>query len=171
MESAPVVSVTGWSGTGKTTLITRLIRELKLRNLPAAALKQIHEDAFREKPGSDSDLYVKAGAVQAGLATPGGAVFMLPEFKWTKAALQAVFTGARLIICEGLRIPGVPVIQTAGGLTRPEDLKGNAGEWELVLTDDPGLQDRLARMNVKTLPQSDIEPLCEYLISLIPTAV
>jgi molybdopterin-guanine dinucleotide biosynthesis protein MobB len=60
----PVLGFVAWSGTGKTTLLERLIPELKNRDIRIAAIKHSHHDFEIDKQGKDSDRLRKAGAGQ-----------------------------------------------------------------------------------------------------------
>ena len=58
----PIVSVAGWSGTGKTTYLEQLIPELKRRGLRIAALKHDAHGFELDREGKDSWRLSKAGA-------------------------------------------------------------------------------------------------------------
>ncbi len=58
-----IFSVFGISGTGKTTTIEYIIRELKKRRYTLGSIKEIHfEDFAIDTPGSNTDRHSKAGA-------------------------------------------------------------------------------------------------------------
>lgn len=65
----PVLGFVAWSGTGKTTLLTRLIPALRGRGLRVAAVKSTHHDIEPDTPGKDSYLLRQAGAVQTVIAS------------------------------------------------------------------------------------------------------
>jgi len=167
MKSVPIVSVTGWSGTGKTSLILRVIREMKNRGIRTAAFKNTHHEVYADRPGTDSYEYIRAGAAASGLGTPGGILLFREEISWSADLLRGLFPEADLILCEGLRLPDIPVVQTAGALARKEDLKGDLSECSLILTDNPGLSLLLAEEGIALLPQEDIRPFCSYLADLL----
>nr|VFJ86691.1 MAG: molybdopterin-guanine dinucleotide biosynthesis protein B [Candidatus Kentron sp. LFY]VFJ87060.1 MAG: molybdopterin-guanine dinucleotide biosynthesis protein B [Candidatus Kentron sp. LFY]VFK15572.1 MAG: molybdopterin-guanine dinucleotide biosynthesis protein B [Candidatus Kentron sp. LFY] len=58
----PVVGFIAWSGTGKTTLLTRLIPLLGERGLRVGLVKHCHHDFEIDKPGKDSFELRKVGA-------------------------------------------------------------------------------------------------------------
>ena len=65
MNTAPSISVLGFvanSGTGKTTLISRLIPILNERGLKIGLIKHSHHDFETDQPGKDSYRLRKAGA-------------------------------------------------------------------------------------------------------------
>ena len=62
-RAAPaVIGVTGWSGSGKTALIVRLIPELAARGYRVATVKHAHHTFEIDTPGKDSFEHRAAGA-------------------------------------------------------------------------------------------------------------
>ncbi len=59
-----VIGLAGWSGAGKTTLIAKLIPELKTRGLSVSTLKHAHHAFDVDKPGKDSYVHREAGATE-----------------------------------------------------------------------------------------------------------
>lgn len=66
----PVLGFVAASGTGKTTLLTRLIPALRERGLHCAVIKHSHHDVEIDRPGKDSHRLREAGAGQVILASP-----------------------------------------------------------------------------------------------------
>jgi molybdopterin-guanine dinucleotide biosynthesis protein MobB len=67
--SKPVLGFAAYSGTGKTTLLVKLLPLMKLQGLRVALIKQTHHDFEIDKPGKDSFELRKAGADQVLLAS------------------------------------------------------------------------------------------------------
>lgn len=65
----PVLGFAAYSGTGKTTLLVKLLPLMKLQGLRVAMIKQTHHDFEIDKPGKDSYELRKAGADQVLLAS------------------------------------------------------------------------------------------------------
>lgn len=57
-----VIGLAGWSGTGKTTLLTRVIPVLVGRGQTVATVKHAHHAFDIDQPGKDSWLHRQAGA-------------------------------------------------------------------------------------------------------------
>lgn len=72
----PVLGFIGPSGTGKTTLLSKLIPLLKSRGLRAGVIKHSHHDINIDKPGKDTYIFQQAGAKQTLLATKQGWALM-----------------------------------------------------------------------------------------------
>lgn len=64
-----VLGVSGWSGCGKTTLISALIPRLRARGLTVSTLKHAHHDVDLDTPGKDTWRHREAGAQEVMLAT------------------------------------------------------------------------------------------------------
>jgi molybdopterin-guanine dinucleotide biosynthesis protein len=64
-----VIGFAGWSGAGKTTLITRLMPLLTARGLSVSTIKQAHHDFDIDKPGKDSYEHRRAGAHEVLVAS------------------------------------------------------------------------------------------------------
>lgn len=65
----PVLGFAAYSGTGKTTLLVKLLPLMKLQGLRVAIIKQTHHDFEIDQPGKDSYRLRKAGAEQMLLAS------------------------------------------------------------------------------------------------------
>lgn len=64
-----VIGLAGWSGAGKTTLMTRLIPVLGARGLSVSTLKHAHHAFDIDRPGKDSYEHRSAGARQVLVAS------------------------------------------------------------------------------------------------------
>ena len=64
-----VVGIAGWSGSGKTSLIVRLIPELVARGYRVATLKHAHHDFDLDTPGKDSFEHRAAGASEVAIGS------------------------------------------------------------------------------------------------------
>ena len=65
----PLLGFAAYSGTGKTTLLERLIPLLRVEGLRIGLIKQTHHDFEIDQPGKDSYRLRKAGAAQTLLAS------------------------------------------------------------------------------------------------------
>jgi molybdopterin-guanine dinucleotide biosynthesis protein B len=69
MRSPVVIGFAGWSGAGKTTLITRLIPVLTGRGFGVSTIKHAHHDFDVDTPGKDSYEHRHAGATEVLLTS------------------------------------------------------------------------------------------------------
>ena len=65
----PALAITAWSGTGKTTLLKKLIPALCEQGIRPGLIKHTHHNMDIDKPGKDSYELRKAGAAQTIVAS------------------------------------------------------------------------------------------------------
>lgn len=65
----PLLAIAAWSGTGKTTLLKKLIPELRAHGIRPGLIKHTHHNMDVDKPGKDSYELRKAGAAQTLVAS------------------------------------------------------------------------------------------------------
>jgi molybdopterin-guanine dinucleotide biosynthesis protein B len=104
----------GYSNTGKTTLIERLIPLFVARGLRVSAIKNAHHGFDMDRPGKDSYRYREAGAGQVLIAT-GQRWALLTETPRHAAPLEellAQLAPCDLAIIEGFKSEGqIPRIE------------------------------------------------------------
>lgn len=108
----------GYSNTGKTTLIEKLLPIFRARGLAVSAIKNAHHGFDMDRPGKDSYRYREAGAGQVLIATSQRWA-LLTETPQAAAALDdllAQLAPCDLVIIEGFksegRIPRIEVRRT-----------------------------------------------------------
>lgn len=72
------ISVIGWSGSGKTTFISRAIAECKARGFVCTAVKKSRHAPALAPSGKDSTLYLESGAVGSAYVSGKGSIIYLP---------------------------------------------------------------------------------------------
>lgn len=65
----PVLAISAWSGTGKTTLLKKLIPALCAKGIRPGLIKHTHHNMDVDMPGKDSYELRKAGAAQTMVAS------------------------------------------------------------------------------------------------------
>ncbi|MDI3359503.1 molybdopterin-guanine dinucleotide biosynthesis protein MobB [Lelliottia sp. V89_10] len=65
----PVLAIAAWSGTGKTSLLKKLIPALCAQGIRPGLIKHTHHNMDIDKPGKDSYELRKAGAAQTMVAS------------------------------------------------------------------------------------------------------
>ena len=112
----PVLGFAAYSGTGKTTLLEKLLPLMKLQGLRVAMIKQTHHDFDIDKPGKDSYRLRKAGAEQMLIASDKRCALMT-EFGETKDQdLNSLvdrldLDSIDLVLVEGFRHQPFPKIE------------------------------------------------------------
>jgi molybdopterin-guanine dinucleotide biosynthesis protein B len=117
-RSVKAIGFIGYSNTGKTTLIEKLIPIFRARGLAVSAIKNAHHGFDMDRPGKDSYRYREAGAGQVLIAT-GQRWALLTETPQAAATLDdllAQLAPCDLVIIEGFksegRIPRIEVRRT-----------------------------------------------------------
>ncbi len=62
MSHGAVLGIVGWSGSGKTSLVRRLLHELVGRGISVSTIKHAHTGFDIDTPGKDSHVHREAGA-------------------------------------------------------------------------------------------------------------
>ncbi len=74
----PVVSIVGKSKSGKTTVIEKLVQELKSRGYRVATIKNIPQGVDFDEPGKDSWRHIQAGSEVTAVSSPDKIVLIKP---------------------------------------------------------------------------------------------
>jgi len=104
-----IFSVFGITGSGKTTTVERIIKELVKRRYKTDSVKDIHFDAFKiDTEGSNTDRHYKAGA---NIVTARGHYETDILFK-RKLKMEEIyrFYDSDWLVCEGVRDSNIPKI-------------------------------------------------------------
>jgi molybdopterin-guanine dinucleotide biosynthesis protein B len=109
-----LIGLAGWSGAGKTTLMTRLIPALSARGVSVSTLKHAHHAFDIDRPGKDSYEHRSAGAQQVLVASANRWALMTelrgaPEPKL--AELLRRLDPVDLVIVEGFKRDAHPKLE------------------------------------------------------------
>ncbi|MGI9283254.1 MAG: molybdopterin-guanine dinucleotide biosynthesis protein B [Endozoicomonas sp.] len=145
----PLIGLAAFSGTGKTTLLEKLIPLLCTKGLNIGIVKASHHSVDPDTPGKDSYRLRRAGSSQLLLSTPERSICYTEKSGHTDPELMNELqlldcSRLDLIIVEGFRDAAFPKIELhRQGLDRPllypEDPNIIAIAWDIPLTDNPGL--------------------------------
>ena len=138
-ERPAVLGIIGRPGSGKTTLIERLIPELAASGLRVATVKSVARFEI-DVPGKDSWRHAQAGAETYAVASAAKLAFVT-ELR-AEAALSDIvrryFAGYDVVLCEGYRREAPRVVEVfRRGAGHDEPLCGP--EETLALVTDAGL--------------------------------
>jgi len=134
----PIVGVVAPSGTGKTTLLCRLLPLLTARGLRVGIVKQAREDFDLDHPGKDSHQLRKAGIERLLLTSDRKSALVLEHPTGDTLELERLLTlfdrdALDLILAEGFAGAACPRIELSrGGIWRyyPND------PWLIALATD-----------------------------------
>jgi molybdopterin-guanine dinucleotide biosynthesis protein B len=101
------IGIIGYSNTGKTTLIEKLIPLFTAQGLSVSAIKHAHHGFDMDRPGKDSYRYRQAGAHQVLIATAERWALLTETPKAaTLAELLEQLAPCDLVLVEGFRSEG-----------------------------------------------------------------
>jgi molybdopterin-guanine dinucleotide biosynthesis protein B len=109
-----IIGLAGWSGAGKTTLITRVIPVLTGRGLKVATVKHAHHGFDLDQPGKDSWQHREAGASEvAVVSSRRWAVIheLRDEPEPPLAEILAKLSPVDLVIVEGFKRHAHPKLE------------------------------------------------------------
>ncbi|WP_319523392.1 molybdopterin-guanine dinucleotide biosynthesis protein B [uncultured Desulfosarcina sp.] len=107
----PILSIVGKSDSGKTTLIEKLIPELKRRGYRVGVVKHAHHGFEIDHQGKDSYRHRKAGANAVMIASPGQIAMVKDSSDESLDHLASYFEDVDLLITEGFKRDRAPKIE------------------------------------------------------------
>ena len=158
---APVIIhlVAAQSETGKTTIMEKLLPELKLHGLRVAALKGNLQHYELDTPGKDSQRFADAGADIAGLTTPDSFfLFGRSGDQDSTTAAAEILDSFDLVMIEGNKKSKNPKIEVVRSAINPEPLLPE--NTIAVITDRRDLD-----LEVAVLELGDSKALAEFIIN------
>ncbi|MCK6879554.1 MULTISPECIES: molybdopterin-guanine dinucleotide biosynthesis protein MobB [Enterobacter] len=159
-----VLAISAWSGTGKTTLLKKLIPALCARGIRPGLIKHTHHNMDVDKPGKDSYELRKAGAAQTIVASNQRWALMTetPD----EAPLDLAYLVSRmdhstldLVLVEGFKHEAVPKI-----LLFRSDAGHNISELTLDEHVIAVASDVALDIEVPVLDLNDEDGIAEYIV-------
>jgi molybdopterin-guanine dinucleotide biosynthesis adapter protein len=105
----PVVQVVGYSNSGKTTLVTKLIRLFTGQGLAVGSIKHDAHNFEMDKPGKDTWKHKEAGAKIVSITSADKAAVLFQEQR-TLDELLPLYSGLNLVLIEGYKMADYPKI-------------------------------------------------------------
>jgi molybdopterin-guanine dinucleotide biosynthesis adapter protein len=155
LSDIPVVAFSGFPESGKTTLIEKIIPEIKRRGYRVATIKRTHHEPVLES-SKDSQRHIEAGSEATLLATPNQMVLVKPVADDVSLDEMILVLGDDydLIICEGFKYSAVPkvLVHRKGAALIPE------GNNVIGVVTDEALD-----INVRQFSHDDIEAIADMI--------
>jgi molybdopterin-guanine dinucleotide biosynthesis protein B len=109
----PVISIVGKSKSGKTTLIEKLIGELKSRGYRVATIKHTSQSLTFDEPGKDSWRHTQAGSEATIISSPDEMVLIKPVARdiSLEEVVHLLGEDYDIILTEGFRQGDAPKIE------------------------------------------------------------
>ncbi len=151
-----VAAVVGRSGTGKTTTMEFLIRDLSRRGLRVGAVKRIHDPAFSiDTRGKDTDRLSRAGAGVVASSADGQIAFIkmvspAEDYYLREICARMRLEGIQVVLLEGFhsvvaRSRSIPKIVTARDESDLSEMLSISGNPVIAITGIVG--DKAAQKN------------------------
>lgn len=109
-----LIGLAGYSGAGKTTLIARLIPELRARGFTVSTIKHAHKHFDVDYPGKDSHTHRTAGATEVLVSSPERFALM-HELRGAEepslSRLIGLLSPVDLVLVEGWKPLPIPKIE------------------------------------------------------------
>ncbi len=163
--SIPVLGISAYSGTGKTTLLRQLIPLLKDRGLRVSVIKHAHHHFELDFPGKDSYELRKAGADQTVICTTTR-MALITEFNDPSAEpdLQQIIDSldterADIILVEGYKDIHFPKVELhRGTMGKPFLYQDDESVIALASDTDPPED-----IKIPVLDINDVEAIAEFI--------
>lgn len=155
MNHIPVIGFAAWSGTGKTTLVEKLVMTFKAQGYRIAVIKH---DAHRfeiDREGKDSWRFAKAGA-DITLISSAEKTAIIEQRQRTFEENLSMIHDVDLILVEGYKqekIPRIGISRKATGKGFPHSLE----QYIAVVTDDT------LDTGIPVFGMEDIEAIAEFI--------
>ena len=136
--SIPIISIIGKSKSGKTTLLEKLITELKRRGYRVATIKHHAHSGFDiDKPGKDSRRHAQAGSDHVIVPAPDKiASYRLLQREWTLDEVATEVQEVDIILTEGYKRAGKPSLEIIRAANSTEVLS-DEGQRFAIAADIP----------------------------------
>ena len=150
----------GWSGSGKTSLIVKLIPELINRGYSVSTLKHAHHKFDIDKPGKDSFEHRHAGALEVMISSEKRWALMHENRNVTEPDPKILLDKMKpvdIILVEGFKHHSHPKLEVhRSKLKKP-----------LLYPNDPHIigiaSDRILETNIKHLDINDFHAIAEFI--------
>jgi molybdopterin-guanine dinucleotide biosynthesis protein MobB len=135
MPLPPILSFVGQSGSGKTTILVKLIPELKRRGYRIGTIKHTHHAPEEGGRGKDSARHKAAGAEAVIFASSQRITLVKDTPGDDPESLLPYFCGMDLVITEGYKKQPRPKIEVFRKAVHPEPLYRGQGDYIAMVTD------------------------------------
>jgi molybdopterin-guanine dinucleotide biosynthesis protein B len=149
-----VIGFSGFSGSGKTMLVERLIPALKMRGLRVSVVKHAHHDFDIDHPGKDTHRHREAGAFEVVVASERRLALMRefeqPAVLSVHQLLAELYEGVDWVLVEGFK---------GSNLLKMEVWRAEAGKPARYPDDDFIVA--IATDSPDRLPQATLRPVLD----------
>jgi molybdopterin-guanine dinucleotide biosynthesis protein MobB len=152
--TVPILAVSGPSGSGKTRLLARLIPALARRGVSVAVVKHTRHRHPFDRPGKDTAVLRRAGAVAAAIEGPAGMALFGPPAGGLRALARRL-PPVDLVLAEGFRGERVPRVEVHRRSVSREFLCARDPRVLAIVTDEPPPRP------IRAFRADEVELLCD----------
>jgi molybdopterin-guanine dinucleotide biosynthesis protein B len=153
----PILLIVGKSRAGKTTLIEKLVPELKRRGYKIGTIKHAHHGFDIDKRGKDSRRHQEAGADTVVVASPD-TIAMIKKERWQRLEnITGYFQDMDLILTEGFKREKKPKIEIHRAATHKSPACLNDANLVAFVTDSD------FNLKVPTFGLEDIRQIADFI--------
>ena len=156
------IAVIGWKNSGKTTLVSNLVKYFDSQNITVGVIKHAHHSFDIDHPNTDSYKIRKSGAYKTTLISENRLAY-IEEKKDTEINLNDLIslnTGCDIIILEGFKkIDRLKKIEVRLKQNNKEPLYNTIKNVKLLITDDDQTHP------IKTLNHNQIDLIAEEVLN------
>jgi len=153
----PVITIVGHSNSGKTTLIEKLIPELKRRGYRIGTIKHTHHGFSMDQKGKDTYRHRAAGADAVLAASPGQIALVKSTAGDSLDNLIPYFQDMDIILVEGYKQEKKPKIEVFRSQIHQTPLFPDDDLLVAVVTDSP------YSARVPVFQFKDIQAICDLI--------
>jgi molybdopterin-guanine dinucleotide biosynthesis protein MobB len=161
-----VYGIVGRKNSGKTHLVTRLVRAAVQRGLVVSTVKHAHHTFDVDQPGKDSYLHREAGATEV-LVSSAARWALLHEIRSaaepTLDELLAHLGPCDLVLVEGFKRGGHPKLEVYRASCGQLPLGAADATVEAIACDDSSATDT----RLKRLPLDDTEAVLDFILQRV----
>lgn len=162
----PILGFAAFSGTGKTTLLKKIIPLLRARQLNVGLIKHSHHSFEIDYPGKDSYELRKAGANPVMLSSSRRRAIIMehPEIREPSLAEELAFfdrTGLDLILVEGFKRELIPKIELhRPALGKPLLFPGDDTIIAIASDTEPAVTPGIPKLDIND-PEQIVRFICQ----------
>jgi len=135
MQKPFVLGFYGYSASGKTTLLERLIRDLTAAVWRVAVIKQTNKSDSVDVPGKDTARFIQAGAGAVVFASAVETVYLVQKQSTAQDIVENLthFGDFDVILVEGAHDEDIPKVRLGDCAERENTLFTYDGDYERLL--------------------------------------
>jgi len=132
----PVIAIVGKSGSGKTVIMEKLIREFKARGYRVGAVKHAHQTVDLDAPGKDTWRFSQAGSDAVAVSSPSRITIFnnLDHEPALEETVMLLGVNYDIVLAEGFKTARAPKIEVCS-TGDPGDMVCSESDLRAVISD------------------------------------